>query len=136
TLEAGDYELSYIYANSYSCVDTAYHTVSVHETEPPVAHNLTTFTYDLTTEMQAVGTNIQWYSNELLQNKLFTGNIFPHNQTQDGIKEYFVTQTLNSCESEPTKVRLQILSCGTPKPIVSNDTTICIYQTVPTLTAQ
>ncbi len=136
TMEAGNYELMYIYTNSYSCIDTAYHTVSIHETEAPIAHNLTTFTYDLTTEMHAVGTNIRWYDNELLQNKLHDGNVFPHKQTQDIIKEYFVTQTRNSCESEPTKARLQILSCGTPKPILSNDTTICIYQTVPTLTAQ
>lgn len=136
TVPAGVYEIMYVYANSFTCVDTAYHSVSVHETEPPLAYNLTTFTYDLTPTMTATGSNIQWYNDEQLQQKLFDGNNFPHTQTQDIIKEYFVTQTLNSCESEPTKVRLQILSCGTPKPILSNDTTICIYQTVPTLTAE
>ena len=134
-LVAGTYTQTYIYSNMQGCSDTATNSIVIHETQPPIANNLTTFTYNLDPDIAAIGTAIKWYNSVNLQTLLFSGNIFNHNQTQDITKDYYVTQTENSCESAPTKVRLQILSCGTPKPNLSPDTAICIYNSTPTLTA-
>lgn len=133
---AGAYTIRYVYTSAQSCVDTSEKTIWVLETPPPLVPNLTTFTYNLTTTMQATGSNIIWYGNESMQPLLHKGNIYSHNQTQAVVKEYYVTQTVHGCESNPTKARLQVLECGTPKPEVSNDTSICVYQTKPTFTAQ
>ena len=131
----GIYTQTYIYTNVQGCSDTATNSIEIHETQPPLANNLTTFTYNLDPDMDAVGTNVKWYNSASLQPLLYSGTIFPHNHTQDIITDYYVTQTENSCESAPTKVRLQILSCGTPKPDVSPDVDICNYESIPSFQA-
>ncbi|MEI7803283.1 MAG: hypothetical protein WCI97_11585, partial [Bacteroidota bacterium] len=78
----------------------------------------------------ATGTNVQWYSDALLTNLVYTGSPFTPAQTTAGTYSYYVTDSLNGCTSPSSIVSLTINF--TPG-ITSNDTTIAYNTTTPDL---
>jgi hypothetical protein len=72
---------------------------------------------DAIPDLEAIGTEVKWYSNPSLTNLVYTGSPFPTGQTQVGVYTYYVTQTIG-CMSLPDTVTLTIH----PKPLVTLST--------------
>ncbi|KXX72175.1 PKD domain-containing protein [Flammeovirga sp. SJP92] len=77
----------------------------------------TTYSYcagDALQPISSEGENVQWYSDESLTTKVGEGLIFiPQDDTDvtdDTSIDYYVTQTVNNCESEAQKVEILIYS--------------------------
>lgn len=84
--------------------------------------------------LTATGTGtIKWYSDINLNNLLYTGSSFATGQSALGVYTYYVTQTLNACQSPATVVTLTISDI--PPPPVAYDVEACQGQTIPPLTA-
>lgn len=97
----------------------------------PVALNQT-YCNGETSTLTATGTNIKWYPNATLSNSVAIGNSFsPH--LGPGSYNYWVTQTVNNCQSVPTIDTLTINSLPSA-PGVTNQTA-CNGKTIPDLTA-
>ena len=79
--------------------------------------------------LSAGGTNVQWYDASFIL--VGSGNSYNTGQTAVGTYTYYVTQTLNGCESALDIVILTIIPGA---PLGVNDT-VCFGQTVPDLTA-
>jgi gliding motility-associated-like protein len=58
----------------------------------------------------SVSGTIQWYDNLDLVNLIFTGETFQPSRSL-GVNVYYVTETLNNCESEPSMVAVTIQNC-------------------------
>lgn len=63
---------------------------------------------DVVPDLTATGTMLQWYDDSLLTNLVYSGSPFATNQTMPGVYTYYVTQTVNGCESEATMATLTI----------------------------
>ncbi len=81
--------------------------------------------------LNALGENIKWYGDEELTQLLHEGNSYSTGQTQPGTYTYYVTQTINTCESVAAIMSLNILLL----PPVVNYVSICEGQEVPYLHA-
>jgi len=64
----------------------------------------------------AIGVNVRWYSDPLLQTLINNGNSFNPGEINVGTYTYFVTQTINGCESQSNQV---ILTIKPPLTIIS-----------------
>lgn len=62
------------------------------------------------------GVNVRWYSDPLLQTLINNGNSFNPGEINVGTYTYFVTQTINGCESQSNQV---ILTIKPPLTIIS-----------------
>ena len=60
-------------------------------------------------DLEATGTNLKWYSDAALTSLLATGTPFATGETTAGTYTYYVTQTVNGCESTSTQVSQIIL---------------------------
>jgi uncharacterized protein (TIGR02145 family) len=67
-------------------------------------------------ELVAIGENVKWYT-DFPSNPVFTGNTFIPCVIQPGNHIYYVTQTIDECESKPERIVLTILLL----PPVTND---------------
>ena len=88
-------------------------------------------------DLTAVGTGtIQWYGNIGLTNLLHTGTPYATGHITTGIYSYYVTQTINTCQSAATVVTLTIdPQLATPaKP--SGDSILCMNPANSTYTTQ
>ncbi|MFH1320247.1 MAG: LamG-like jellyroll fold domain-containing protein [Bacteroidota bacterium] len=109
-------------------------TLTINATPPPAASDITMCYGDPTPDLTATGTNIQWYDNALLDSVIFNGSPFASGDTAVSIYIYYVTQTLNNCESPEAIVTLTI-SNQPALPVTSADTAICFGDITPGLTA-
>ncbi len=75
-------------------------------------------------DLDGTGTNLKWYSDAGLTILVGTGTPFATGKTTAGIYTYYVTQTINGCESTPTSVTLTI-STGITINTQPSPTTIC-----------
>jgi hypothetical protein len=99
----------------------------------PIAPDTTVCQGQTVPDLTAAGSNVTWYSDSALTTQVGAGNSFTSGQTNPGSYSYFVTQTVNSCQSIGKKVTLTILPV--PSAPVAADTSVCYGQTVPDLTA-
>ncbi len=99
----------------------------------PAASNVFACSGTPVPDLTATGTAIQWYSDTTLTNLLHTGNTFTTGQTANGIYTYYVTQTVNNCESPATTVTLTISTA--PASPIANNAASCFGNLVPDLTA-
>lgn len=83
--------------------------------------------------LKATGTNIKWYSDVALQNLVYGDSVYNTGKSQAGTYNYFVTQTINNCQSIATGASLTIYT--PPSAPVATDTTVCEGQTIPLLKA-
>lgn len=81
----------------------------------------------------ATGTNILWYGDSTLLALLYAGDSLTTGETNTGTYHYFVTQTLNNCESPSFEVSLEIRP--TPQAPVASDTAICFGTATPDFSA-
>ncbi len=74
---------------------------------PPVAENKYSCLRNIV-DLEATGRNLRWYSDAGLTTLVGWGTPFATGRTTTGTFTYYVTQTLNGCESTATTVRLTI----------------------------
>lgn len=84
-------------------------------------------------DLYAAGTNIQWYSDSLLTNLVYTGNIYNTGNSNVGSWTYYLTQTTNGCTGPKDTATLTINPVLSP-PLV-HDTLICYQSPNPVLLA-
>lgn len=77
--------------------------------------------------------NIKWYSDPYLKKLLHSGNYYITGKKLPGTYNYFVTQTINGCESKADTATLTIIK--TPEPPVGVDVSVCENEYIPDLTA-
>jgi len=83
-------------------------------------------TSDAVAPLTASGTAIKWYSNAVLTNQIGTGDNFTPtlDNTVAGNTIFYVTQTINGCESAATQVTVTINARPTA-PTISGNLTFC-----------
>ncbi len=108
--------------------DTA--TLSIHFTPQPTANNQTSC-FGGSSTLTAIGVNLKWYNSAMTL--MFSGNPYNTGLTAVGVDTFYVTQTLNGCESTAKMVILNINPIPST-PIAPNAQT-CFGQATPLLTA-
>lgn len=108
--------------------DTA--TLTIHFTPQPAANNQTSCFGGSAAVLTASGSNLKWYNTSMTL--VYSGNPYNTGLTAVGIDTFYVTQTLNGCESSSKMVILTINPI--PSIPVAADHTICFEQTTPLLT--
>jgi len=83
--------------------------------------------------LEAVGDNIKWYNDAALTLLTHIGNSYTTGQTAVGSYTYYVTQTVNNCESASNDATLTINA--TPVIPTADDVTICFGNPTPDLAA-
>jgi gliding motility-associated-like protein len=78
------------------------------------------------------GGRVNWYTDSLLTNRIHTGSNFDPtgwptfiDNTVSGAYSYWVTETIGSCASAPSRVSFRIFDTPAPTPNAGNDTVIC-----------
>lgn len=71
----------------------------------------------------ATGSAIRWYADINKDSLVHQGLAYTANETNAGSYDYFVTQEINACESEPVKVKLDIHAL--PAAPVTSDMSVC-----------
>jgi hypothetical protein len=99
----------------------------------PVAQNERSCQGSPTPDLVASGLNIRWYSDSLLTTLVSSNDTFATGQTAVGVYTYYVTQTINGCESPAATVTLSIFL--TPPAPAAPDKTACFGGTIPDLTS-
>jgi alpha-tubulin suppressor-like RCC1 family protein len=135
------YTLRYIYKDANACIDTVEKNVYVNYTVPPVAQaDVTILKADLagnTVSVSAVGTYIKWYNDMATTAPIISGTGSPYDTKMDTIgvtaitpknKCFYVTQTINGCESKVDDV------CVTISTTVVKVTSIVLDKTTLSLT--
>jgi Secretion system C-terminal sorting domain/SprB repeat/Periplasmic copper-binding protein (NosD)/Ig-like domain CHU_C associated len=118
----------------FSCeseADTVTLTINA-EPAPPIANDLSGCQGDLQT-FNATGTEVQWYSDGELSNLVYPGNSFATGISTTGNYTYYVTQTVDFCESKADTVLLTIFDI--PVQPITENISVCESQTIPNLTA-
>ncbi len=84
-------------------------------------------------DLTAEGTNLTWYTDPQLQNPVNTGSTFVTGKDQAGTHTWYITQTVNNCESPSDTVKLFINN--TPSKPAAGDVSICFGVTGTVLSA-
>ncbi len=106
-------------------------TLNILNTAQPISANASACFGSSIPSLSATGTNILWYDSTMAL--AFTGNPYNTGLTAVGTYAFYVTQTLNGCESTPLPVTLTINPI--PSVPVAPDKNSCFGQTTPSLTA-
>lgn len=117
---------------SESQADTVILTINTTPGIPPASDDTICFG-EITPDLTAAGTDLKWYDDEALTNQVHTGSPFPTGVTDPGSYAYYVTQTLDGCESDPDTSMLIIHSI--PAAPGSEWFISCFGEIVPDLTA-
>ena len=104
----GSHPVTYTYTDVNGCSNSAVKNIVV--TAVPAAPAATDRSCCITniSDLEASGTNLKWYSDAALSVLAGQGSPFATTNTAAGVYTYWVTQTLNSCESVATQVSLTI----------------------------
>jgi len=122
---SGSYLLTYVYEDGNKCVNTATATVNVNYTAPPVAQaDLNVLAKNLvmpaTVSVTATGTLLKWYDDAAKLSPITngTGSPFDTKMNSSGVTStvskndcFYVSQTLNGCESKTDDVCVKIVDC-------------------------
>ncbi|MEQ9188856.1 MAG: DUF1573 domain-containing protein [Cryomorphaceae bacterium] len=85
-------------------------------------------------DLTANGANLIWYADAALDSVLASGSSFTTNESTEGTYHYYVTQSMNGCESEPDTSTLIIT--GAPLAPIASDYVVCDGEVVPLIVAQ
>ncbi len=99
----------------------------------PTATNKSACTGQAIPNLSATGSNIRWYSDVLLTSMVYGDTSYNTGKSQAGTYTYYVTQSVNNCQSNPATVSLTIYA--PPSPPATNDITVCKGQNIPNLIA-
>jgi hypothetical protein len=106
----GTHTITYTYTDGNGCSNSASKDIVVTAVPdaPAATDNECCITNIL--DLEATGVNLTWYSDAALSTVVGTGTPFATGQTTAGVYTYYVTQTVNGCESAATEVSLTIHS--------------------------
>jgi len=99
-------------------------TLSINSTPAPTGSNIGVCFGDPVPDFTAVGTNLTWYSDSLLNNLVFAGNPFASGDTAIGDYIYYVRDSINGCPGPAIALTLSI-NLGLTAPPVANDANSC-----------
>ncbi len=106
----GPHTITYIYTDALGCSNSAIKNITVTPVpSPPSATDVDCCVTNIA-DLVASGTNLIWYSDEALTTVAGTGSPFATGITVAGTYTYYVTQTINGCESPATVVSLIVYS--------------------------
>ena len=115
------YYLTQIISACESAVDSVQLVISKNPV-PPLSENIRVCFGEDIPDLVALGTDIKWYEDGNLESLLKTGETLDHNRELVGEYIYFVTQTIEKCESRPDTLFLVIHNL--PEIDLGRDTTI------------
>ncbi len=105
----GTHAITYTYTNASGCSRSAVRNIIVTPLPgAPAAADKECCVSNIT-DLDATGSNLQWYSDPGLTTLAGSGTPFATGQTTAGVYTYYVTQSVNGCESAATTVTLTIL---------------------------
>ena len=99
---AGLHTIIYSYTDPYGCTNTATRDIRVTPVPAAPAAPDVECCIDNISDLTATGTNITWYSDAGLTTPISCCSPFTTGETGVGTYTYYVTQTLNGCESAAT----------------------------------
>lgn len=108
----GSYDVSLTVVNNTGSDDTTkigYITVHVIP-GPPAGDDQEACVNQEIPPLEATGENINWYSDPTLDTLVFQGNRFETGDTLPGVYPYYVTQTVDGCESSSVVITLTIFA--------------------------
>lgn len=106
----GTHVITYLYTDVNGCSNSAQKNIIVTAVPgaPAVADKECCISNIV--DLEASGTNLKWYSDAGLTALAGTGTPFATGQTTAGIHTYYVTQTINGCESTASSISLRVFS--------------------------
>jgi len=133
--------LEYTFTDENGCTDQKATILNVHYT-PPLNDTMISVMDKYLPDMddlQVDGTAVKWYDTESKDLILEEGNTYDPNITSTDVTgdhpyTYYLTQTINGCESVVSTFKVHVTDCPTPAPVLSNKE-ICIYNDIPELLA-
>lgn len=106
----GTHTITYLYTDLNGCSNSSSKDILVTAVPPaPAATDVDCCILNIL-DLEASGTNLTWYNDAGLTSVAGTGTPFATGQTLAGVYTYYVTQTINGCESAATTVSLTIYS--------------------------
>jgi hypothetical protein len=118
----GTHSLTYTFTDPVGCTNsiTRYITVTPVPSAPSTVNGECCITN--IADLTATGSNLKWYSDAGLINLVGTGTPFATGETNAGTYTYYVTQTVNGCESPSATTSLTIYSAAsiTSQPLSSS----------------
>ncbi|MBW6502201.1 MAG: DUF2341 domain-containing protein, partial [Bacteroidales bacterium] len=109
----GTHLITYIYTDADGCSYSASKNITVTPEPPaPVASDRECCVSGIV-DLEATGTSLRWYYDQGLTELAGRGNPFATGETAGGTYTYYVTQTINGCESSATTVNLKITDGAT-----------------------
>ena len=138
-VSAGSYPISYAYTDgTTTCSSSKSITVVVNNAPVPTAQNASINVGGTPSAIIATGTGvITWYSADKTT-VLTTGASYTPTDpttTNGTIYTYYISNTINGCESDKVAVTLSVTSCTTLAPTAASVLTVCEGVTIPALTA-
>ncbi len=100
----------------------------------PVVNDIVVLPKDSVPAWNVEGTDLRWYSDPYLRNLAATGGELQATDKTPGDHHYYVTQTIDGCESAPEEATLTILLPPTPI-LLSKDTSVYMDEQIPLLVA-
>lgn len=112
TAGVGTHTLTYTFTDLAGCTNSMSKDITV--TPVPSAPSAVNGECCITNiaDLTATGSNLRWYSDAALTTLVGTGTPFATGQTTAGTYTYYVTQTVNGCESPATTTSLTIYSAA------------------------
>ncbi len=106
----GTHQITYSYSDAYGCSFSVNRNITVTPApSSPAASNGECCVSNIT-DLEATGTNLRWYTDAGLTTLVGTGTPFATGRTTAGVYTYYVTQTINGCESTSSTVSLTIFN--------------------------
>ncbi|MBL4734506.1 MAG: DUF1573 domain-containing protein, partial [Flavobacteriales bacterium] len=127
-----DYYVTQTVAGCTGPADTVI--LAINATPAPTGSNVGICFGDPVPDLVAVGTNLTWYSDVLLDTLVFTGDSFASGDTVVGVYTYYVRDSVNGCPGPSIALTLTI-NLGLTAAPTSNDATTCLGQPNPDLVA-
>ena len=105
----GTHSITYVYTDAFGCAAAISKDIIV--TPVPAAPSTTDTECCISNilDLEAAGTNLRWYSDAGLTSLAGTGTPFATGQTTAGSYTYYVTQTVNGCESPASSATMSVL---------------------------
>ncbi|HKK41078.1 MAG TPA: LamG-like jellyroll fold domain-containing protein, partial [Bacteroidales bacterium] len=104
----GTHAITYTYTNASGCSASAVRNIIVTPLPAAPATANKQCCISNIVDLEATGSNLKWYSDAALTTLAGSGNPFATGQTTAGAYTYYVTQTVNGCESSATSATLTI----------------------------
>ncbi|MBN2634392.1 MAG: DUF2341 domain-containing protein [Bacteroidales bacterium] len=105
----GTHLITYTYTDGLGCSNSVSKDIIVTPVPDPPVSSAATCCITNISDIAATGTNLRWYSDAALTVLEGTGTPFATGETSVGVYTYYVTQTVNGCESSATTTGLTIL---------------------------